>query len=130
MIIVILIALILFADIPQTDETVRAYGAADREWQLVEMNGTTPTAKVTLLFHEAGQLSGQAPCNSYSAAMTVPYPWFIVDAIAATRRMCPDHGVEIAYFNALSRATLSEVFGDTLILSDDERVLLVFKAAG
>ena len=128
MILFVLIAFALFQNMPQPDETVRAYGAADKEWRLVELAGAEITVEITLTFPQPGNISGSAPCNHYAASMRVPYPWFEVGPIAATRRMCPEIETETAYFDALSEATLSEVLNNTLILSNNEHVLLVFKA--
>ena len=126
-----LMILAALALLPQcrSDETVRAYGAGDRTWLLVELDGAAFTGRATLTFPGPGQIAGDAPCNSYSAEMTVPYPWFEAGTIAATRRACPDLAAEAAFFEALSNASISEVFGDTLMLSDDNGPRLVFKAA-
>lgn len=113
----------------QGDETVRAYGAGDKTWTLVELDGTPINARATLTFPETGKIAGEAPCNAYSAAMTVPYPWFDAGHIAATRRGCPDLAAEAAFLKALGDVTISDVLGDTLILSDDSGERLVFKAA-
>lgn len=112
------------------DESVRAYGAADKEWQLIELDGKPFDAKATLTFPEVGRIAGQAPCNRYSGSMTVPYPWFKAGPIAATKRACPDLASETAFFSALDAATLSEVLNDTLILSNTDGLSMVFKSDG
>lgn len=56
------------------DETVTAYGAADKIWRLTEIDGKAVSYNATLRFPEPGQIAGDAPCNGYSGAMTVPYP--------------------------------------------------------
>ncbi|WP_187429083.1 hypothetical protein ROLI_004840 [Roseobacter fucihabitans] len=114
----------------QGDETVRAYGAADRTWRLVELDNASVIYDATLTFPETGQIAGKAPCNAYGATMAVPYPWFEAGPIAATRLACPDLDAEIAYFTALTQMSLSEVLGDTLLLSNDEGRIMVFKADG
>lgn len=93
------------------------------------MAGTAPTFTATLRFPQAGQIAGEGPCNSYTGAMTVPYPWFDAAEITITRRACPQLAEETAYLAALSDMTLSEVLGDTLILSTPEGRKLVFTAA-
>ncbi|MGJ8615214.1 MAG: META domain-containing protein [Sulfitobacter sp.] len=122
-----LISLLLLAAC-QKDESVRAYGAADKEWRLIELAGKPFNAKATLTFPETGRIAGMAPCNSYGGTMTVPYPWFEAGAIAATKRACPDLAAETAFFSALGAATLSEVLGDTLILSNPDGLSMVFKS--
>ncbi|WP_235604608.1 META domain-containing protein [Sulfitobacter sp. EhC04] len=111
-----------------SDETLRAHGAADKEWRLVELQDAPFTATATLTFPEQGVVTGQGPCNSFSTTNTVPYPWFDAGPVIATRRACPDLAAESAYFTLLEAATLSEVLGNTLTLSDDSGVLLTFKA--
>ncbi len=110
------------------DETLSAYGAAEREWRLTNLNDAPFNAQVILTFPEPGKIAGRAPCNSFSAAQTAPYPWFEVGAIASTKRACADLDLEQEFFTALKSMTISEVSGDTLILSNDAKERLVFKA--
>ncbi|QFT57818.1 META domain protein [Sulfitobacter sp. THAF37] len=112
------------------DETVRGHGGGDTEWRLVELRGVAFTATATMTFPEKGRITGEGPCNRYSATNTAPYPRFDAGPVAATRRACPELAAETAFFNALASATLSEVGTDTLILSDDDGALLTFKADG
>ncbi len=113
----------------QDDETARAYGAADHVWTLTEINGTRFPAKATLIFPETGKIAGKAPCNSYTAPMSAPYPWFDAQQIASTKMACPDLQSEGEFFAALSKASISEVSGDTLILSNPDGLSMVFKAS-
>ena len=112
------------------DETVRAYGGADRIWHLVEMHGKALDSEITLTFPETGRIAGQAPCNRYFASMEVPYPWFEAGPIGSTRMACDDLALESTYLKALGQAQLSEVLGNVLILSDDKAPILVFNADG
>jgi heat shock protein HslJ len=114
----------------QGDETISAYGAADKTWQLTELGNAPFNPQATLSFPAPGQISGQGPCNSFTASQDVPYPWFRAGPIASTRMACPDMAAETAFFTALSEATLSEDLGNTLILSNDDGVLLVFRSDG
>ncbi len=113
----------------QDDETARAYGAADRIWTLSEINGAPFPATATLTFPETGKIAGDAPCNGYFAAMTAPYPWFEAKQIASTKMACPDLQAESEFFAALAAASISEVSGDTLILSNPDGLSMIFKAA-
>ena len=113
----------------QGDETVRAYGAANVIWTLNEINGTPFPATASLRFAEEGKITGKAPCNGYSATMTVPYPWFDVSDIASTRMASPDLRAETAFFAALEAATISEVSGRTLFLTNPDGLSMVFTAA-
>lgn len=109
------------------DETVSAYGGADRVWHLSELAGARYEADASMTFPERGRIAGQAPCNAYSAPMTAPYPWFETGPITATRATCPDLAAEQAFLSALEAATEAEVLGDTLLLRGPDGDL-VFKA--
>ncbi|MFK7938472.1 MAG: META domain-containing protein [Roseovarius sp.] len=113
----------------QKDETVSAYGGADKTWVLHSLDGATFHAQASLRFPEQGRITGQGPCNSLSASQNAPYPWFSIGPIASTRRACPDLNAENAYFEALKTMTQVEILGDTMILSDDAGRQMVFKSA-
>ncbi|WP_366140313.1 META domain-containing protein [uncultured Roseobacter sp.] len=110
------------------DETLTAYGAAEKTWQLTELDGAAISYTASLRFPEPGRIAGTAPCNSFNGAMTVPYPWFEARDLVVTRRACPALTEETAYLSALTEMTLSEVLGDTLILSTPEGRSMVFTA--
>lgn len=110
------------------DETVATYGAADRTWELQQIDGQAYEARALLRFPESGRIEGNAPCNSYSGKMDAPYPWFEVTDIAATRAACAGLEAEGMYFAALLTMTQSEVSGDVLILRNDDGHEMVFKA--
>lgn len=111
------------------DETLSGHGAADRTWQLTEIDGTTFDARATITFPEEGKIVGEAPCNRYFAAQLQPYPWFEAAEIGTTRRACPDLARETAFLDALGAMTLAEVTETTLILSTPEGREMVFRAA-
>ncbi len=111
------------------DESVARYGGANTDWQLMELDGAPFDARATLRLGEDGEISGEAPCNRYFGTQTAPYPWFKAEKIGATRRACLELDRETTYLTALSEMTLSEVTGDTLILSNDAGREMVFKAA-
>ena len=46
------------------DESLRAYGAADKVWRVTELRDTPFTASATLTFPEPGLITGMAPCLS------------------------------------------------------------------
>lgn len=110
------------------DETLSGYGAAEREWHLVEIGGAAFEAQAVVQFPEEGKINGRAPCNSFSGQQLQPYPWFQVEALAVTRRACPELPEETAFFKALEQMTLAEVVGETLILSNTEGGEMVFEA--
>jgi heat shock protein HslJ len=110
------------------DESVANYGASGKIWVLNEINGAPFNARATLVFDDGGNLSGQAPCNSFSTEQTAPYPWFGIGPVRATKRACPELADEAAFFAALQSMTLSEVSGPVLVLSNDAKESMVFKA--
>ncbi len=111
------------------DETVAAYGAADRIWSLQEIDSQPFSAKATLQFPAAGEVAGSAPCNTYTGTLNAPYPWFEISDLAATRRACEALEAEGFYFAALLAMTQAEVSGDVLILRNDDGNEMVFTAA-
>ena len=119
-----LVLFLSFCD--RADETVSGYGAAQTVWVLQTIDDKPFAARATLIFPEEGQLSGDAPCNGYSAAQTAPYPWFAVGQITSTKRACPALPSEALYLTTLSEMTISEVSPTTLILSNDAKRTMVF----
>lgn len=124
-------ALVLVALIPacQGDETVAGYGAAGKIWHLTELNGAPFAAAATLQFPETDSIAGEGPCNRFSAAMTVPYPWFELGPIQSTDVACPDLDAETAFFEALTSMSQSEVLGNIMILRTESEEEMVFKAS-
>lgn len=111
------------------DESVAAYGAADRTWALQAIDGQPFEASALLRFPEEGRIEGNAPCNSYTGTLNAPYPWFEIADLAATRAACTGLEAEGIYFAALMAMTQSEVSGDVLILRNEDGHEMVFKAA-
>lgn len=112
-----------------TNETVAAYGAADQVWVLTELDGVAFAARATLTFPAPDKIAGKAPCNSYQGEMNAPYPWFDAEQVATTRMACRDLQAETAFLAALSAMSLSEVSGDTMILTNDAGGEMLFKAS-
>ncbi len=110
------------------DETISGYAPEGAIFALQSIDDKPFDASATISFPAQGRVAGQAPCNSYSAMQTVPYPWLKVEAIAVSKRACRDLVAEQTYFAALSGMTLSEVSGTTLILSNDAGRKMVFTA--
>lgn len=110
------------------DETVHSYGGADKEWHLTELNGRPFAATNTLAFLGSGQIAGKGPCNSFNATMHVPYPWFEITALTSSKMVCPALTEETLFFSALSQATLTEILGTTMILSNTDGLSMIFTA--
>ena len=111
------------------DETVSAYGAANIEWRLVEIDGQPFSPTANLRFPEPGRIAGTAPCNTFSATMDAPYPWFDAQHLSLTRMVCDDLPMENQFLQALQDMTLSEISAGTLILSNIDGREMVFTAA-
>ncbi|MEM1375560.1 MAG: META domain-containing protein [Pseudomonadota bacterium] len=99
------------------DETISAFSPEGTVWALSELDGAPFTARATLSFPAEGEVVGVGPCNRFSAAQSVPYPWIEIGPIAATKRACADLAAEGAFFAALSAVSLAEVSGPVLILT-------------
>jgi len=111
------------------DETVGGYGAAEQVWELIELDGATFAARATMTFPEPGKIAGQTPCNTYQGTMDAPYPWFETEQMTVTQRACPDLADETAFLTALDDMSLSEVSGNTMILTNETGREMVFKAS-
>lgn len=108
------------------DESLTAYGGAGGSWTLTELNQRNFGAQATLDLSTAGEISGQAPCNSYRAAQTAPYPWFEISTLVTSRKACPALPQEQGYLAALATMSQAEIAGDVLILRNDEGQEMVF----
>jgi len=113
----------------ESDETISGYADPAITWGLQQIDGVAFDASATIRFPEKGRVEGRAPCNSYFANQTVPYPWIAIEAIGSTKMACPDLAAESAFFEALGRVTLAEILSDTLILSDESGFQMLFRAA-
>lgn len=110
------------------DETISGFVAPDTQWFLHEISGQPYDAQAWLSFPETGEITGQGPCNGFSATQVVPYPWFEITGLSATKMACPDLPQEHAFFDGLANARFVEVTGSTLILSNDTGASLVFES--
>lgn len=120
-------ALVLLAACQISDKTLAGHGALG-QWQLTEINGTPFAASATITFQEDGKVSGNAPCNSFGATQTAPYPWFELSPVFSTKRACNDLAAENAFLGALQNMSLAEVSGNVLVLSNDAGNTMEFTA--
>lgn len=110
------------------DESISGYADREATYRLQSIDGDDFTARATIAFPEEGKVTGDAPCNSWSAEQSVPYPWFELGPIAVTRRACPELADETVFFEALGQMSLAEVLGGTLILTNDDGREMLFLA--
>lgn len=120
--------LLLLCTACRGDETLAAYGAGDKTWKLIELDGAPFTARATLTFPEPGRITGQAPCNRFNSTQNAPYPWFEMGEAMTTRMACPEMAEETRFLSALSAMTQSEVLGNSLILRNETGGEMVFEA--
>jgi heat shock protein HslJ len=110
------------------DETVSGYVDNSTVFKLVEMSGKPFLANATIQFPAAGVAAGRAPCNSYSAAQTVPLPWIEIIKIRSSRTACPELPIEKQFFEALGAMTRAEPSGPILIMRNDNGAEMIFHA--
>lgn len=121
------LALVLLAGC-RPDESLVAYGADGVSWDLQSLNGTTFSATASIQFLDDGAVSGQGPCNGFSAQQNAPYPWIDIGPILSTKRACADLDAETAYFKALSEMQFAELSGPLMVLSNEAGAEMVFRA--
>ena len=121
----ILIALLVGCN---EDETLSGYVGKETLFSLKSINGAAFNGVATLDLSEAGKVFGDAPCNSYSASQTAPYPWFDAGPIIATKRACEGLALETMFLQALGRMAFAEVSGPILILTNEAKEEMVFEA--
>ena len=109
------------------DETLAAFAKDAGDFTLISIDSLPFEGRATINISEAGRINGQAPCNRYFAAQTAPYPWFEIGPIGATEMACPSLALEQSFFDTLSKMTLAEVSGGTLILSNTDGLRMIFQ---
>lgn len=110
------------------DETISGFVDTASAYHLRSIDGASFDASATIVFQGQGDASGSGPCNTWSAEQRVPYPWFELGPIAATKRACDALDAEAQFFQALSEMSLAEVSGTVLILSNDDGREMLFEA--
>lgn len=96
------------------------------DWRLVEMNGAPAGGGVTATLTEDGRVTGQAPCNRFTAPYSGRWPDLTFAPAAATRMACPELAAETAFFAALGAVTHAAIGDDGLTLTGPGGVALRF----
>jgi len=112
-----MILVALSASASGADETALAPDFSKMDWRLSEVDGAPPEWEATLNLGEPGRLSGQAPCNRYSGAVTRDGTGFVPGAIAATRMACLHIKGEAEFFAILGGITTAEQGPGMLVLT-------------
>lgn len=83
---------------------------------------TVPQRNVGITIEANGSVSGQAPCNHYSASQTAEPPGFKLSPLTTTRMACGGNRgrLEQRYFNALSQADGISYLGGVLTITGAE----------
>jgi heat shock protein HslJ len=83
----------------------------DTDWQLLAVDGLVIDYSATLRVDANGQISGKAPCNSWSAQNGADLPDLALKGIRATRMACDQLSEEQAFFDQLALMTKAELNG-------------------
>lgn len=107
---------------------------AGTEWKLVQMMGQKiereESDAFTLLFSEAGEVSGKGACNRLMGGYTTDASRALkIGPLASTRMMCYDDR-ESDYFRMLEGVTHYDMDGPMLLLLSDGSLFAVFEASG
>jgi heat shock protein HslJ len=94
---------------------------ANTNWRLTALYVTQvpmPEPAITLSFDAAGQLRGDAGCNSYNAAYAVQGNVISIGPLATTGKLCDErvNAQEGSYLNALPSVSNFEIQGNQLVL--------------
>lgn len=91
---------------------------------LVGMDGeAVPLRDVTLLVEER-RVSGQGPCNSYSATNNAELPAVALSPIATAGAPCKDQRIENRFLSVLQQASEMEYFGGVLKIKSPQTWLI------
>jgi heat shock protein HslJ len=107
----------------------------DGSWELVTSTfigaGRIPGVPRATLAFKDGQLSAFSGCNRASAAARLVDDWLEVEAMAATRRGCPEPlgTFETRYFKLLAARPVFRVDGDILTLVSGKQNARLRRAA-
>jgi heat shock protein HslJ len=98
-------------------------------WRLLAMDGTPVAFRATLVFGSDNSVSGQAPCNRYSAPNRAALPQLAIGPIRTTRMACRWLAAERDFLDALSRMTRAGIAsGERLVLSGPDGRTMTFTA--
>lgn len=123
----LLAGLILSACTPYS-ETVGGAAPVGTVWVLEKINDRAFPARATLQFQSNGQVTGIAPCNSFSARQTAPLPWFEVESISVTRAACDQLSAESEFLRLLEAMDFAEIGGTRMLLSNSAGNTLLFSS--
>ena len=109
-----------------SQETVSQYGGTNYLWKLSEIDGVPVDYAAELSFAADGGVSGEGPCNAFTANQSKPYPWIEIEIDVVEQIYCVDIDREEAFFAALQDMALVEVSGPVMLMSNDAGRQMVF----
>ena len=121
---VIALALAACGSAVAAQQTALAPENSPMDWILAIIDGQPAAASATLNLERPGWITGQAPCNGYSARLDAEGAGFLPGPILSTKRACDDLRAENAYFEALQGVESAEEVSGTLTLTGPDHVLV------
>ncbi len=112
-----------------SEESVTKYGGGDYLWKLTEIDSVPVDYAAELAFNPDGSVSGEGPCNAFTALQSKPYPWVAIDIDVVEQIYCADINDEEAFLTALEEMTLVEVSGPNMVMSNDAGRSMVFRGS-
>ena len=101
-------------------------------WQLVQIMARDITHEddsYTILFKSNGTISGKGDCNILTATYkTTTKRDLKIENLGTTRRLCPNHEQESAFFDLLESVTHYEMDADIMILLSNGTLVGMMKA--
>ena len=95
-------------------------------YRLTSINSAPFAARATISFATPGQVSGNAPCNSYSGQLTAALPEFATSGIMSTEMGCAALADEGVFFAALATMTRADTAATQVVLSNPAGGRMVF----
>lgn len=112
---------------PEATEQARPLPAASLTGQtwVLDTLGPDPVATPVTATFAGTRVSGAAPCNRYFGAFEADGDRLTIDAVAATRAICPDQDLETRYLSALTEVATVAFTAAQMTLFDREGVELM-----
>ncbi len=103
----------------------------NREWRLVELNGTGIVLDTTfpkypyLKFDNFVSTKGNLGCNGFGANVHISATDSIkISEISATQMVCPNLDIEHRFIEALQKTKTYKLTGTSLFLNDDQNTVI------
>jgi heat shock protein HslJ len=128
-----LIALLIFSGICCSPKLSPDYSWQGKRWTVIELkevpvqlSGTRRDAYLNFLPAEK-RFNGNAGCNSMNGNYAIEKSRIYFTDIISTKMSCPDIAFETAFIHALEKVNRYEVAGNTILLKNDDDVLVIVR---